>query len=145
MHFQTEAVTCSPSRFHNIIPTPSSRDNSLKRWQFSFAAKQQFKTEEEAINLIIFVSLLHLRFLTTIMTIKTLKNSNSLHLAIKYKWMFVYRHYFAPRWRQFLKSKAWENCELQGTNNGLGQIFLCYMGVMVYYPSNIFSNAGGRC
>ena len=48
--------------------------------------------------------------------------SNSCHLAQKYAWIFVRRHYLFQEANSFPRAKLEENCELRGTDNVQGQI-----------------------
>ena len=64
--------------------------------------------------------------------------NNSCHLAWKYAWIFVHRHYLFREANSFPRAKLEENCELRGTDNVQGQIsvhiFAPNGGYCLYYP-----------
>ena len=69
--------------------------------------------------------------------------SNSRHLARKYAWIFVHRHYLFQEANSFPRAKLEKNCELRGTDNVQGQIskhiFTPNGGYCLNYPSNLFA------
>ena len=71
--------------------------------------------------------------------------NNSLHLARKYAWIFVCRHYLFREASSFPRAKLEENCGLRGADNFQGQIFEHILapngGYCLYYPSNRYGNA----
>ena len=72
--------------------------------------------------------------------------NNSRHLAREYARKFVRGHYLFRETNSFPRAKPEENCELRGTDNVQGQIsehiFAPNGDYCLYYPSNLFRNAG---